>query len=655
MIMTAVDKKVLLFSGILIFLLTALNLHGFSLSYWHKIIDQSPENEILIGSSRGIRGDDFIIEIPLAVSQSQSPRPFSHINDNIGTGAIMGIPFKVPVLSPLLIFQPAVWGYFISDAVGISFSWWFMVFGTLLSVYGLTRTFTKSCPWIAMTAALFFTVSPYIQFWSYHVSEIFIFGAAAVLSLIFLIKNINELSFLGKISLTLFSGWSMGAFLTVFVYPPFLVTLGYVFLMFFISWSLQNPEVVKTFLKKLSNLQFVAGAFLIFLCAVFLLRSVSGDAIDLISKTTYPGQRFLTGGHLSVWRFLLDQIYTQVEFLRLKNWGERGNICEAASFVLFSPVVFSMYLYTSLKKKAFPRVLLPLFALLILLVIYTNFGLPAGLSQWTLLSKVPDYRTLFAIGALDFLILIFFFNDDSLRTSMSTVEKFFFCLIHVGILLIAMGLIRKEIPEIRAWMMIPGLVAQSFLIGFLLFAAKKRKYFFLLLTLSIAPYSLAFNPLVRGGLDFIHNNNLAKAMKAQSQARPDSRWAVVALEGDTETLKRARNLANYPRMIGVPSVGGYMCPPQMSFIKDLELIPEYQAGVNQCAYNTFLLSRNKTEPVKVQVETGMLLYQIPDNHNFFLAQKVDFFIGVGTLPPDFRIEGFEKTFEEKSLSIWARQ
>ena len=52
-------RRILLATVALFLLLTGLRLHGFSLPFWHQVIDRSEASEVLWGEPRLIRGDDW--------------------------------------------------------------------------------------------------------------------------------------------------------------------------------------------------------------------------------------------------------------------------------------------------------------------------------------------------------------------------------------------------------------------------------------------------------------------------------------------------------------------------------------------------------------------------------------------------------------------
>ena len=101
--------------------MVAFNIHGFSITYWHEVIDHSKVEETFFKAPpQGIRSDDWALDLPMIFSQLSHRPPFPVINRNIGTGMNMLLPIKAPVLYPTLLFQPGLWGFFVGPAVGMS-------------------------------------------------------------------------------------------------------------------------------------------------------------------------------------------------------------------------------------------------------------------------------------------------------------------------------------------------------------------------------------------------------------------------------------------------------------------------------------------------------------------------------------------------------
>ena len=114
-----------------------------------------------------------------------------------------------------------------------------------------------------------------------------------------------------------------------------------------------------------------------------------------------------------------------------------------------------------------------------------------------------------------------------------------------------------------------------------------------------------FNPVVRGGTSYLDTNPIAIAMK-RVQARAPGTWAVFGGE-----FNRALTMANLPRTIGIPSLGGYQCPPQRALWEKLEPDPA-EKMFNQCAY---IVLAPGSGPLKIEstIEGTLYLHTPPES------------------------------------------
>src|SRR5437870_6291146 len=93
----------------LFLLLSLLRLHGFALPAWHEVIDRSPAAEILAGWPRNVRGDDWVVVLPLVFAQDAQEPKFPVASDLIGYGGVNTIVgYSVPVRSWVSLFRPQI-------------------------------------------------------------------------------------------------------------------------------------------------------------------------------------------------------------------------------------------------------------------------------------------------------------------------------------------------------------------------------------------------------------------------------------------------------------------------------------------------------------------------------------------------------------------
>src|SRR6185436_16940921 len=150
----------------LFLLLCLLRLHGFSLPAWHHIIDRTPQDEILLGTARGVRSDDWATMLPLAFAQdAQQPR-FPKKSALVGYGGVdtlIGHP--VPVRSWVMLFRPQVWGYFAGRDLGMAWHWWFRILALFYASFLVFQLVTEGRTSIALGLALALVFAPFFQFW----------------------------------------------------------------------------------------------------------------------------------------------------------------------------------------------------------------------------------------------------------------------------------------------------------------------------------------------------------------------------------------------------------------------------------------------------------------------------------------------------------
>jgi len=105
----------------------SLNLHGYSISSWSKVlgINQSP---FQIGSSRPIRSDDYMASLPVAFSQKENN--FNPVNKFISFGQDLSLAtYTVPINHWTSLFRIEAWGYFVDPDLGMSWAWCLKAFG----------------------------------------------------------------------------------------------------------------------------------------------------------------------------------------------------------------------------------------------------------------------------------------------------------------------------------------------------------------------------------------------------------------------------------------------------------------------------------------------------------------------------------------------
>jgi len=533
-------------------LLVALGVHGYSLPLWHAHIDGSAMTEVKAGKPRAIRSDDWWAEIPYALAQRAATPAFPAENSTIGLGESMtASPVKAPVASPFTLFRPTLWGWFLGGDAGLAWNWWTLAAGLPLTVFLLARLLTRDAAASGLAAAAAFA-SPFFQAWSFHYSEIAVYGGLCVVMIDAVLGATPARARAAAAGL-----WFFASCLALNFYPGDQVCIGYTaaLLSGLLLWRRRvdgaaglRPRLVLAGVASLA-----AGLTVV---AFFLANR---EQVAVVLDTAYPGRRVLSGGGFPWWRPFASTLLLPA-FVR--NWSAFGNSCEVAGFPLLLP---SLTVFLALRGRDLSadarRAAWTLAAFAWLCFAFMVVGVPEWLARATLLSHVRDGRAQLPMGIA--LLLLFGVLVAAPRSP-------------------APG--RRGLAARTASVAVGALVLAGAELGFEgVFGFRARVAWLLAIPLATAVVSqaavaLPLNPVCVGGTRFLAENAMSRAIvEAHSKLPPGSRWAVY---GDTF-------LVNLPRIVGVPSVGGTQATPQLAMWARFDPERRFATAENRYAHVFF--------------------------------------------------------------------
>jgi len=522
----------------LLFLLgIGFELHGYSISMWREIIDGSEPDEILAGKARLIRGDDWFITLPLALSQRSHEPAFPRVNENIGFGMPMLVPFPLPVAHPLTLLRPATWGFFVGSDIGLAWLWW----GRLLGLFGAAAFVLLAISGdrlrLAVPGAALLTASPFFLFWGLRPVP------SAVSAILTFLAGL-ALVFARRPAAILVSGLALGVAAASFMlalYPPFQVPLALLFAALAAALVWEHRAALD--FRHLPLVRGIAllGGLLILAGSVGLLFADAGEAIAALRESEYPGRR-APGGVTRVAGELLGANLWLA--LRTEEWGSLENICEAAGFWLLSPVLLAAAL-TSARSRIGP-VEMVLAAAVFGFGLHAVVGLPEALGRTFPLLDPPPRRTMIAFGIAEVALLV---RLLARRDIGRPTNLFLAAVIAFGwAALVAFAAWQLNAPVTGAAFG-PG-VALAAVNGALAFLALRTRFVWSPIALAALGSLVAsawFNPVVRGGTGYLYENPLSRRIVALDRAHDrDSTWLVF---GNLQ-------LPNLLRILGVHALNG---------------------------------------------------------------------------------------------------
>ena len=616
-------------------ILSALGLHGFSISVWHESIDASPQTEIVVGTARSIRSDDYVAVLPQILSQRADNPPFPAVNHLIGDGHCnMVINYAMPVRHWITLFRPQVWGYFAGADFGLAWNWWFNVLGSWLAAFFLLRLITRRDIPLSVAGATALVFSPFFQYWSLNCAPAVIFAASAVIGGAGILVAESSAAAIGSFLLFV---WSACSLLVTFSFTPYVIVLAYlvVFVLAGITLEYQRPRDRRRLIVVLAGIAAAAAVLLAVLIE-------SRDVVTVIRNSIYPGHRTSAGGAESLANIFRCNIFALAP---ARGWTATARASAASGFILLSPLVFFAVIWDGLFSRRKPnRLVMVLAGYLILLLLWNIAGFPNWLSKWTLLNRVPERRSLLGIGVADLLSVVAYFAES--REPISARKLFAITAVWVAFNAWVGWSLHSLYPGYSLRTALVGIVAVSALGKILL--ARPRLGLCLVAAASI--WSTAdFNPLVRGGTDFIYHNPLsAKIVELDLAAAKQSVWVTY---GD---LPMDICLPNLFRMIGVRCLNGVHAYPQFGLWQKLDPDGASRDAYNRYAHVVFCLPPTKDDMRIKLVQQDLVMVQIHPDNPRFATLGVDYILYSGKKPDAFAAAtNLQEVFEYAGKRIYA--
>lgn len=619
--------------AIIIFVLCVVfEISGSSIGMWRYCIGSDlPTSGDILGTARSIRGDEWVVNTPFAISQEENqPENYTYISNTIrGDETDVFIVYGQPVKDISMIFRPFQLGYLLfGSAKGLSFFWCGRIIALFLISFELGMLITKNRKDISLIGAILITLAPAVQWW-FAVNgfvEMIVFGGLAI---ILLQKYMTTENFWKRLLYLTIIGICGGGYILVF-YPAWQLPMAYVFLGLAIWVIAQNAKQCKIKIKDIISIILIVAIILAMLLNIYIK---SKDTISLVMNTAYPGARCETGGGYGEKYFN----YPSNIFFTLDDQDLGTNVCEAAVFFDLFPIGFILALIVIFKEKKKDLLLIIMLIISILFAIWCAIGLPKILAKLTLLYLSPAKRTFVVAGFLNILILI---------RAMSLIKEPINKKISIAISTISMIVVTAicvhNFPEYYGIAKIAITIFALEVLYFLLLnfnSEKMKKLFIPAIIVVIGFTSFLINP-IRKGIDVITEQPVGKEIK-KIQDQEAGLWIV---EG------AGYPMFNFPIMYGAPTINSTNVYPNLERWKILDPDGEYEEIYNRYAHIVIDLVEDEEARFELLVQDSFKLY-LPVNKLKDLDVKYIF--TVNDLE-DYENENinFEKLYENYGVRIY---
>jgi hypothetical protein len=390
--------------------LVALGVAGFTANANDPL--RSPDEEALRevwGRPRGIRSDEYAVELPLQRAQQTRAPPFARVDLGLGLGQLQRDVFEVPVLDWGIAFRPLAWPLLLGTRWAHGVRWFLRSALLWLGLYFWCRAVVdrpeasgeerRRRAWMALAGAmtLFWTSS--LTWWlSSILSPLVAFtglcvGAAS--------RHLAARTSLARAWWLAVTGWLAAAAFFWF-YPPFWAPALWLLsaTIFDVCWR-ERPRSAAVLRRLVPPLAAVA-------VAVVLSIAYFAPYLALVTDTVYPGRRVALAGALPR-GLLVSNLWPSLQVRTpFDGWESyRGkldwmNVCEASAVEALPLLLFAALACTSRPfREAALRVMRQspgLLAALAVLLAWLLLPLPAPTGLLTLLRWSPWPRVLFGAG-----------------------------------------------------------------------------------------------------------------------------------------------------------------------------------------------------------------------------------------------------------------
>jgi hypothetical protein len=270
--------------------LTISGLSGTSSGALYEWLYQAKDPDILLGSSRPIRSDEFNVQTVYTISQVQAGLP--RYNDALPGGVDMSLNWETPYKGWSAAFRPHLWGFFVLPLdQAFALRWWMPAALLIVCAYWFLASLLPRAPGTAGLLAVGFFWSPFIQWWYLPQTVLPLAWGLAVMTALLWLGHVGRGARLAILAAVAYFSVTAGLGL----YAPFLIPVAYCVLAFTVGWFCRTEDGL-TRRRKVALLGQVAIAAVAAAGVVGLFLVTRMDRIESILGTLYPGQRLTSTG-----------------------------------------------------------------------------------------------------------------------------------------------------------------------------------------------------------------------------------------------------------------------------------------------------------------------------------------------------------------------
>lgn len=627
-------EKRYIISGIILLILVLGKFNGSSIGMWNIYVQPSEDYSYttIIGKSRAIRSDEWLVNTPYALSQKHNSYKY-YSNMARGAKTDMFSSIFTPVLDILVFSRPFNIGYLLlGNEYGLSFYW----YGRLIALFLVTFEFfmlitSKKKTLSAMGTISIVGSSVVMWFYSNYIVDLLISGQLSLLLFNrFLITSNKNSKIFYSFLIALCLNW-----FSLTLYPAWQIPLGYIFLIFAVWIFKINFDKN----RKISDYKYLIITIIIVILNLLRFFCLSKNTINIIMSTVYPGNRFSVGGN----SLKLNFNYPYSLFYPIIDYS---NPCDSSGvFSLFPiPIIFSIIVLYNEKKKNkllenenFLILLLTLIS--IIFAMFTIIKIPALIFKITLLKMVPTKRIAPIIGIICIYLIVLTIGKIKIHNLYQYVVALVTSIISSVIIVYICNENHQQYINNRILIVVVVVFLILMIFTYLCSFHKINYYIFILSMGMIGFLNIVLINPVNIGTDVIYKKPLSKKVKDIVKNDPNGRWLSLSNIA----------LGNYTLMNGAKSINSTNIYPNLELWKKLDVNKKNINIYNRYAHIVVNLTENKT---RFKLEQGDV-FKVDLSYYDIDKIGVNYFIlnDELTIPNDFK-NNFDLIYKYDNIYIY---
>lgn len=629
-------------AGLVMFVVfVALGISGSSTGYFHAFFEAGTDPDLLAGTPRGVRSDEWLVQSSWIVSQVEQGFPL--FNNSLPGGVDATIQNDLPVWDWSTIFRPHVWGFLgLPLDQGMAVRWWLPALLVFVFAYIFVVTILPRRPAAAVALAAALLLSPILQWW---------FLPATLWPVAWCFATLVALHWAfssSRLWVRLVSAAAAGYLavaMAMSIYVPFMVPAAVVVLCVaafeVVAQRINLRAGWKTILLRLTPL---AGAAAVALATLLIWVRTRWGTIEAVTSTVYPGDRVELTGTTDTLAELVALISAPFQRILLNADipALGGNQSEAAAPLLLGVFLLIPAIAVALRPRVGAQTALrhidwrlvgPVIATLLVLA----FLLVPGwdwIAHGTMLDRSTSSRIRLAFALTGIITTVYLVRrvGDTERPApwWSVLVA---AGLTVGSSLVAFGVLSGlgEIPPTSSWIVVTLMLVAAVVAmprGWTTIGAAA-------LLVASALIGWGVNPLYSGVFD-LRDTEIGTAVERLDEANPGSRWVGIGGFVSTATLVQS----------GVVQYNGVQTYPPRQMWEKIDPEGEFEQQWNRLANVGWIAGEGPPQvsnPVRDQILVTF------DSCSAFAQSEVDFVLSEQPLDQPCIREVEE--FEERQATI----